>query len=387
VSQTEWRAFSLYPDDVLFFRDGRPSTRGADHYLRSLFPPSPSTLYGAVRTRRLMDEGIELEGLNAHTWKDRLGGLAKELGDWGGFGSLRLRGPWLVWNGEPLLPAPHDLGIEVDTPEDAKAREIPRVARAVRYIPVAFDGNVIGSHPLAGLQPHDWEGLPGTEPPPALGWFLRPAGFAAWSRGGMPKPEDFVHWKTLWVDESRTGVGLETKGRLAAKGQLYTFGFIRLRPGVALGFEASGTELKPGGRLRLGGEGRTVALEKGSALPEPPLQLPVSGRLTLSFATPALSEAGAYPPGFSEGRLSSQLGEKTCSLVAAAVRGFTTLGGWDLAKGQAKPLRRAIPAGSVFLFEAPEGPPETLHGQCLSDFPGDHLAQQGFGLAMAGISL
>ena len=53
----DWKSFRLVPDDVLFFRDGKPNTRGSDHYLRSLFPPNPSTLYGALRTRRLTGSG------------------------------------------------------------------------------------------------------------------------------------------------------------------------------------------------------------------------------------------------------------------------------------------------------------------------------------------
>ena len=40
--------------------------------------------------------------------------------------------------------------------------------------------------------------------------------------------------------------------------------------------------------------------------------------------------------------------------VAAAVS-TATAGGWDLVLNQAKPLRRAIPSGSVFLFEPVDG--------------------------------
>lgn len=63
MNAADWRFFRLDPDDVLFFRDGRPSTLGEDHYLRSLFPFHPSTLYGALRTRRLLDFGVDLHEL------------------------------------------------------------------------------------------------------------------------------------------------------------------------------------------------------------------------------------------------------------------------------------------------------------------------------------
>ena len=106
-----WKSFRLEPHDVLFFRDGKPSNIGADHYLRSLFPPYPSTLYGAVRTRRLLDAGVDLKDLKESNWRQRLGPLAEELGGWGGFGSLKLRGPWLLQCDRPLTPAPADLGL------------------------------------------------------------------------------------------------------------------------------------------------------------------------------------------------------------------------------------------------------------------------------------
>ena len=62
MGQRDWTPFRLVPHDVLYFGDGRPSVMGEDHYLRSLFPPFPSTLYGAIRTRRLYDEGVDLVG-------------------------------------------------------------------------------------------------------------------------------------------------------------------------------------------------------------------------------------------------------------------------------------------------------------------------------------
>lgn len=118
----------------------------------------------------------------------------------------------------------------------------------------------------------------------------------------------------------------------------------------------------------------------------------VEGLLALTFATPALSATGAWPPGFSEEQLEGQLGDVSVRLVGAAVPGFVHVGGWDLARRQAKPLRRALPAGSVFLFEPLDGTgaaeaARRLDGTCLSDFSGNEkLAQQGFGLVAAGVS-
>jgi CRISPR-associated protein Cmr3 len=393
VSGPAWRAFQLLPDDVLFFRDGRPSARGTDHYLRSLFPPHPTTLYGALRTRLLVEAGVELEGLNRATWRKRLGSLVEEVGEWGGFGSLRLRGPWLVRGGEALLPAPADLGLVLETaPSD---EEPPEVAAVVRFRRAAGDGPAGGaSHDLEPLAPYGRQGrswrrhdLDG-EPRPAEGYLLRPAGLAAWRAGGLPEAGDFVHPSALWRDEPRTGIGMEAGRRLGMTGLLYTFGFVRLLAGVSLGCEVAGAERLGAGRVRLGGEGRTAMLQAGGpGFPAAAPGTPAGETLCLALATPAVSTNGAYPPGFGADRREALLGPRPLRLVSAVVPRSTTVGGWDLAAGAPKALRRALPAGSTFLFTGAAGDTlDALDGACISDDPAADLARQGFGLAIAGFS-
>ena len=387
-----WKGFCLRPHDVLFFRDGKPSNIGADHYLRSLFPPYPSTLYGAVRTRRLLDAGVDLKDLKESNWRQRLGPLAEELGGWGGFGSLKLRGPWLLQCNRPLTPAPADLGLTFKSALQRKD-DRPVIQEVVRF---RIDEEAASvrrwSHPLQPLFPFDRNGerWGGGEPRSAAGdWFLKPEGLAEWRRGGVPEPEQLVHRTKLWLDEPRTGVGLEAGQRTSQEGRLYTFGFIRLHADVALGFEVSGDNLHPGGLVRLGGEGRTAALEPGPAFPAMTAIPEAGNRFAVSFVTPALSATGGYPPGFGKESLEGELGGRRCRLVAAAVPRFLHVGGYDLARDFPKPLRRALPPGSVFVFEALDGGPPPLSevdGHCYSDFVGEELARRGFGLAVAGLA-
>ncbi len=396
MSADEWKAFQLVPSDVLFFRDSKPSMLGQDHYLRSIFLPFPSTLYGAVRTRRLFDHGVELSGLKSATWNERLGaGLVEELGPWGGFGTLELRGPWLVrGQDEPLLPVPADLGVRLKRGLHSKD-ERPQIEEVVRFQRGPAEAQR-RSHPLEPLYPYSADGAPwqapgpGVEPRSAGGeWFLTPAGLSAWRKAGIPKTDDLVHRTELWCDEARTGVGLQETLRMSKDGRLYTFGYVRLWPGISIGFEARGTGLQPGGFVRLGGEARTASLEAGPAFPAGTPETASGKRWSLCFAVPALSETGSYPPGFAEDRLEGALGDQLCRLTAAALPRFVLSGGWDVARNFPKPLRRAIPAGSVFLFESATGEAVSLadfDGRCYSDFSRDALARQGFGLAVAGLS-
>lgn len=392
MSGNGWQAFRIVPSDLLYFRDGKPSSLGADHYLRSLFPPNPSTLYGALRTRRLLDEEVELAGLDQATWNKRLSpALIEELGQWAGFGSLEVRGPWLVrGTDEPLLPVPADVGIIQEGSLRSKD-ERPALTEVVRF----RSGDTAAeswSHPLALLDPFARNEQPwtGAEPRSAAGdWWLKPAGLATWRTGGVPEKSDLVHRTELWLDEPRTGVGLQSEKRASQEGLLYTFGYIRLLPGISLGFEAKGSRLQAGSLLRLGGEGRTASLEVGPSLARWAEPAAGEGRFGLCFVTPALSAAGGYPPGFSADRLEGILGGRRCRLVAAAVPRVALFGGWDLARKFPKTLRRAIPSGSVFHFESvaeEKVSASALDGLCYSDFSEEQLARQGFGLAVAGLS-
>ena len=418
MTARDWQSYSLWPDDVLFFRDGKPSTVGEDHYLRSLFPPHPTTLYGAVRTRRLFDEGIELQGLHRSSWKERLGDLTEELGEWGRFGTLELRGPWLVRRKdggelETLLPAPQDLGLVTHRRLAGGRQEVPledrtpSIERVIRYQcrprrsldPSPQQG---WSHDLGIWLPSEEDEAPSAvDVEPAAGWYLTPQGIASWADGKTPQSEEFVHQSHLWVDEPRTGVGLQsgpkanlaTEQRKHADGQLFTFGFIRLRPGIGLGFEARGTLLSACGALRLGGDGRTATLEPGPSLPSAASPGPSPGKpYCLAFATPTLSHSGALPPGSANGS-SFVLGEVPHRVIGAILKQPQLIGGWDLARNRAKPLRRAIPAGSTYLVVPADSSLQTavqLHGCNLCDDfstprnPAQELARQGFGLALTG---
>ncbi|HXH40882.1 MAG TPA: type III-B CRISPR module-associated Cmr3 family protein, partial [Thermoanaerobaculia bacterium] len=77
-----WQGYRLVPEDVLFFRDGKPSSIGDDHYLRSIFPPYPSTLYGLVRTQRLLEEGCDLSAVSEGWWKSLSDDLRGQVGEW-----------------------------------------------------------------------------------------------------------------------------------------------------------------------------------------------------------------------------------------------------------------------------------------------------------------
>lgn len=369
MTASGWQGYRLVPEDVWFFRDGRPSIAGADHYLRSIFPPFPSTVYGLVRTQRLVEEGVDLTALSKSAWPSLPEALRKQIGEWGETGTLRLRGPWLMRGDEILLPAPLDLRLRIDRGKN-RASVVHEVVRLLPYTDDRASHN--WSHPLAPMEPYvlgnggwaHWKTPPREkDPESSAGWFITLDGLKEWLSGGVPRPDQVVSNRELWIDELRTGVGLDSSRRRHEEHQLYTFGFVRLQKNVSLGFELSGGELQCRQYARFGGENRAAAIREGpllSAELEKFASKPVAV-CTLFLATPAIFPEGALP---AEHHVQS-------AVVPAPV----LAGGWDLARHGPKPLRRAVPAGSVYWLDS-EVP------SMLASW--SEKSQEGFGLMLVG---
>jgi CRISPR-associated protein Cmr3 len=374
-----WRGFAVVPEDVLFFRDSKPSSMELDHYLRSIFPPLPSTLYGMVRTTRLCDYGIDLTNLDASHWRDLPAELRAEIGEWGETGSIRLRGPWLVRTGqtpgtspEILLPAPGDLGL-VFPAHGAKPNARP--LEVIRYRAADAD-RIAGnwSHSLKLVRPYSrsatgqWSDFRRPEdvgePQSPENWFVTPPGMDRWLEGGVPLPEQLIPVSELWSVERRIGVGLQKSERTSKDGRLYSFGYIRLERDVTLGLEVAGCKLEPSRIAWLGGEGRVARLEKGPSLSE---------RFPASDATSPAALYLATPAVFSGDIASEPAIPKT---VAAVVRSAIDIGGWDVANQRPKALRRGVPAGSIYHVASSDSVSSYL--------PISEHHEQGFGVALAG---
>ncbi len=364
--------YRLVPEDVWFFRDGKPSVQGEDHYLRSIFPPFPPTVFGLVRTTRLLEEGLDLGNVSKTWWNGLREGLRTELGEWEGFGTLALRGPWLVRDGQILLPAPADLVLRMkeDTPEFDDPKDAPqswtRIEAVLRLLPCEAPDGSKWSHPLQVMSPHELQhGLwapwsrPKDErdPEPSRGWFVTTRGMQSWMDGAAPAPNELFAARELWVDEPRTGVGLREDQRAHKDGQLFTFGFIRLRQGVSLGFELRGGSVGWNQVARFGGENRLARIEKGLRLSDAFSEdQSLTGSCVVTLLTPAIFGGSAPDAG----------------VRAAVVADRELVGGWDLAARHPKALRRAAPAGSVYWLD---------HGS--PSFRSERQ-EEGFGLMLAG---
>ncbi|MCS6774831.1 MAG: hypothetical protein NZ693_12090 [Thermoflexales bacterium] len=338
----------LTPVDVWLFRDGKSFDAGSDHFARSVFPPFPTVLQGAIRSHHLRVKGVDLSDPQA---------IAACVGTATNFGALRLRGPFVARY------------------EDNRwVRYFPTPADAV---PARKDGWVVAATPRAAADDdaqtcHD-SVLPMLLFPPE-GTPLRKQAEESWMSedalrdylAGCAAPTCSA--SDLFTVEHRYGVGIQPgRNRVAdaERGLLYAVAFTRTRENVGLYLEVSGYDGWPSrGVMRIGGEGHGAYFEQTAPLPWHSAPNPLPERFKLCFLTPTYFEAGWRPDRW------DKFFAGHVQLVTVALRRYEMRGGFDLASRSPKPARRFVPAGSVYYFQSADSARlrDDLVNQAITDF-------------------
>jgi CRISPR-associated protein Cmr3 len=322
--------------DTWFFRDGTPFLQGEQGPLspRSHFPPPHMTLQGAIRIAL-----AKRYGWPKRPWPD-------ELGTNNEMGQIRVIGPYLIWNGKWLYPAPHvlfshgdDYGLlKVGTAVDTDLGKVHLME---------LPQNVKGGKPLQA--------------------WLTSAGMQAVLEGHSPKKEHVYLPKQLWKEEHRIGIGRDNLNRKTIDGQLYSHFQIRPHPDLEVVVDVEGippswpmVENEP---MPFGGEGRMAAVRiepaDGSIIPPMPNLKLTNGwiHFTLSLLTPgyveqpkeAIEKGDLEVPGGIPGEL-----------ITASITPLQQVGGWDSIEHCSRPLKPILPSGSTWFFRARKEEKERL---------------------------
>ncbi|MDR3214574.1 MAG: type III-B CRISPR module-associated protein Cmr3 [Azoarcus sp.] len=334
----------LEPLDVLFLRGnklfGDPGSMGE----AQMPPPNPSVVAGALRSRILADEGVDLAAFARNEIEH------PALGKRDNPGSFTLTAFYLAQRKnnviQPLFAPPADLvlsegnGFPVATPlKPATLAQGISTSFAFRHLPVLAQKKRTKQ---------------------VSGYWLTESGWRSVLQGELPAaPEHWVKIADLWSVEDRVGIGMEAATRSAKEGQLFTTQAIAFKPGVGFVAQVTGCDAVPEtGSVRLGGDGRAAALTPANiALPEPDYAiLAASKRLRLILTTPGLFRQGWLPTGVADGEIPLEgvtfdLHGVRGKLIAAAVPRAETVSGWDLARWQPKAAERAAPVGSVYWLD------------------------------------
>lgn len=341
----------IEPLDVLFLRGnqlfGEPGSYG-----EALMPPWPSVAAGALRTRLLADDGVDLAAFATGQAPHQRLGTPAQPGPFvlQAFQVARQREDGSV---ELLMPLPADM--VVTGKEGARS---PEVGTVQTLGPTALHSALASSSPLQ-LLPVLAQGNDRSKP--ASGWWLTGNGWRSYLQGKGITAADLVHTSELWGYDERVGVGLDASTRSAADGKLFTTRAIAMKNGVGFAVSASGAELPASGSLRLGGDGRAAAVHAAAiGWPTPDLDaICRARRCRIVLTSPGIFEGGWRLPGM-EGDHTLQLPGLRARVVAAAVSRAETISGWNLATRQPKPAQKAAAAGSVYWLDDLDATPDAL---------------------------
>jgi len=366
----------IQASDVWLFRDGKPFDAASDHRARSLFPPYPSTMQGAIRSKQLALSNIDLDEYANH--HENAKSIAEAIG-WpgGGYGRLKIHGPFIAQKkGDDLVryfPMPSDV---VKVEKDGKVKDsimsplkdspfLNNAPEAVNPLWLRTEGRI---EEAGGWLSED-----------ELGKYL------------IGNPFTTAPTEELFNRESRFGIKLDKNKRQVEDGHLYEVEYIRPTDDMGLVVDVDGLESWPtSGFLSIGGEARAALYEivepseNKASMPNPGKD--GKTRFKLYFATPAYFKDGWRPHGGKWSRFFS----KDVRLVSAVFNRMQMIGGAKVdRKSQEsgifqKAMRRYLPAGSVYFFEADgrisyNGIPVTES----SEGEGD-LGQIGFGQIFIG---
>ncbi len=375
----------IQPHDVVLFRDGKPFSAGMDTRARSLFPPTPFTIQGAIRARVLFSSGLSLA-----EYYEQKTSKAQELLNLisapdKGYGQLRLKGPFLARREKnskwvPYFPLPADV-VKVgawykflqpleESPWQSNApdklhplwiRTIDRVEEVRGWISQeSLREYLEGKFPLFSREATCGEGF---------------------SRKVLGE-SDFVE------REHRFGIALERGRRTVRDSHLYLAEFLRLKEELAFWVEVDGIDQsKLGGEegfLQLGGEARAAYYEVTKQ--DLDLSIPPSGPLPKRFKvvllTPAWFSGGWRPENENWGAFF----KGSVRLISAVIPRYQAMGGayasHQQTKGIQRPMRRFVPAGSVYFFEC-DSSVSWAHKPFTETPPGEgDYGQIGFGFCV-----
>jgi len=371
---------NIRPIDVLFFRDSKPFGRGFEHFTKSIFPPSPQTLYGALRTKALEDLGCnykEYENgkleLTKEKDSEKVKMVEKEVGFPDRIGSFSLKGPLLLRNNATIyLKLPADI---------KKVDEKYEVLKPFDWVSsnVETDLDIIANYPHIQTESplEDVEG------------YISLQTFNDYALGGEVK--EVVSPEMVYSYEIRTGIGTEAEHNTAKEGQLYTVGFVRMNSGWSFYAEIENLSFLLGsGLIKFGGANRVCEYKslddnplKHYKMDEIKKSIEENKRFKIVFLTPAEFKNGWISDRFDK-NLELQMEGLKIKLISACLSRAEVISGWDLANKRPKPLRKLVPAGSVYYFELIEGDVNTLFERLnLVNFS-DNNSNLGFGLTLIG---
>lgn len=356
--------YRIKPLDTLFFRDGRPFSMGSETWAEPIFPPYPSTVYGAIRAWLISEKG----GYE----RFKKGELEQELGTPSKKGSMRIIGPIVALDNVPYFPVPNDLLKEKGGDKTNIVDIIPKNALVISDYELEYLLLNKTDKQLDEAEGFLWIG--------EIKDYL----------SGRKEELNITENKKIYEKELKTGIKRSRKTLTSEEGHLYRIPMIRIKEKAGLIVKIEGvSHVSDEGVIQLGGEGKAAKIEKIGEIIDILKEIENielnSEIFKIYLATPAIFEKGWIPNWINESSFEGQYNGIKLKLIACSIGKYKLIGGWDMAKRKPKPMYKAVPAGSVYYFKILDNTPserikKVFHLKNISDIN----SEEGYGLCLVG---
>lgn len=349
------------PLDTFFFRDGKPFTMGAENWTDTVFPPSPSVFYGALRTCWLSNQ---------------LDGFTKENIEKSE--NLKITGIYIQINDDLYLPVPKDFVTEKkDNSEtlltDQTESLLCNKSEFLKVLTVPNKSIIVEEVENNSLM--------------SLDNIERYLNKKHVDKLSYRKSKDYL------CKESKLGISRNFDSRTTDEGMLYRVDFNRFKNDeenkIAFVINFEGLDFPQNGKIRLGGEAKLAEFEltQGETIELNDFNSWDSFKLYL--ATPTIFKNGWLPSWINSESFISEGFDFQIQLISTSNGKSVSIGGFDLLKGEPKPMYKAVPAGSVYYFKILCGSINDIikqfHIKNISEnYPNQNFSNQGFGLSYIG---
>lgn len=335
--------------DTVFFKDGKPFTMGEDTWASGIFPPPPSVFYGMIRTAYAAQNSITLDKIIESTSNLIISSILLKY-DFKDSKHL-------------LFPYPADLF----QPKKEGASE--EAIKLMKLKENTIISNINKEDYLYVLSPETNKKVKENFGKA----FLDNDSFVKQYLKGKDDEIDIID--EIISLESKIGISKNIYSNQTDEGKLYRVGMIR--PKVKFIIEFHNLELHNEGFFKIGAESKAAHYK---TISENEIKLPEINNdyLKIYLVTPAIFKSGSIPEFISKGNYKGIQFE----LLTMAIGKPMFIGGFDMKARKPKPMKKAVPAGSVYYLRCDKAKElaAKLHSKSISEIN----PEQGFGICYCG---
>ncbi len=359
------------PLDTLFFKDGKPFSMGSETWADGNLLPNPSVLYGAIKSVYYSSHPEELQKVV----ENKMDPAADKI---------EIKSIYYKLGGNTYFPLPLDV-VEIKNKDfQVKNREkIKKRYSVIKLTKADFEfATEINKVNYFSLN----EEVENIE-----GGFFNNVELKKYLTE-LSQSFTVIRLSDYILSEPKVGIGRENLTRTTAEGKLYRVDMKRYNDAknnyFRFGVETEGIDSLDISFAKLGAENKITEIEIDSEKPEIDIidDLNIGSTFKVYLSTPAIFEKGWLPSWIDEKTFEGEINGIKLKLISAFIGKPLNIGGFDMANNKPKPMKKAVPAGSVYYFELltedKNSLPQIFHSKSISEFG---TSKMGYGITYLGV--